>query len=150
MSRGAQTFLIMSEENEERKQDDISNWQVFFGVLVIVGIFWIIRPEMFTKDYWDDSKKKGKPKIESVQETPVKEEAVPQIRAYKDECTYCGGTGKCGMCHGTGSYPCDRHDTNQDGYCTTCNNRGTLTCYFHLSGARCDKCSGKGYITVYR
>jgi hypothetical protein len=70
-------------------------------------------------------------------------------RAKQNEpkiCTVCGGRGVCLECNGKGYKACDYHDTNGDGHCTTCNNRGILNCRKCDNKGTCYRCNGKGKI----
>jgi hypothetical protein len=61
-------------------------------------------------------------------------------------CTTCGGRGVCLKCNGKGYTACDYHDTNNDGHCTTCNDRGILNCGTCDNKGTCNTCGGKGKI----
>ncbi len=64
---------------------------------------------------------------------------------HKITCSSCNGSGRCSRCGGDGMIPCYYHDTDQDGYCTYCNNRGTVDCYECNATGICPSCSGAGY-----
>ena len=153
---GYKTF-IMSEEKEEKYTLIVFLKQcILVGILIpfaVVGYNYIRTGEV---DWdWDSKPQKTqteqtKPSTKTTETIIQPQTTTPTLTSYKKRCTSCGGTGRCGTCNGTGSYPCDNHDTNQDGYCTECNNRGTLICYFHSAGGLCDRCEGDGYIIAYR
>lgn len=59
-------------------------------------------------------------------------------------CYKCGGRGACVKCNGKGVTACDYHDTDRDGNCTNCKNRGVLNCYTCDNTGSCPSCKGTG------
>lgn len=65
----------------------------------------------------------------------------------KVNCGTCYGSGNCRHCGGDGRTPCTMHDTNNDGYCSQCNNTRQENCYIcSASSGRCGTCYGSGKV----
>lgn len=75
------------------------------------------------------------------------EYSTPSYSAPKDDrCSKCGGRGVCLTCNGRGylNSRCTFHDTDGDGYCTSCNNTGNASCYNCNKSGKCGRCGGTG------